>query len=355
MKCISNWVQITTRLDGIAARLVACSPDIGLLTPRAKAHLVASFLRANNLLGIEPGRDYHSLEHNFLGFALDDPEHNSLPLISAAIYCYTAQRVGLNAQPCGFPFHVHVIVIPPAGLEMDGSVADSDSVGKPMYIDPFHSEGETPISDLENQLNLLGTPSHRKAALLRESLTSDIVLRCGKNILFSVQHTAHLLGPYLPPVDVTSARYAAFWASMLLRGPSRSPELSYYLPKLLEIVITEFPSDAYLIEKFVLPLFRGMPEYDNIRDKLHVMLTVDGFPKQPQLRTSGCEGVLYRVGQVFCHRRYNYRAVITGWDPECGATEQWKRIMGIDRLQAKGHQSFYHVLYVVNFLDEGVV
>ena len=341
---LSNGVtQIASQLDEIAVCLLACHPDIDILTPRGKALVVASFLRANNLIGIEQGRQYHSLEHNFLGFALTDPEHNSLPLISAAIYCCVAQKFGLDAHPCGFPFHVHVIVKPPATLDMDGGPADDPA--ERMYIDPFRSDREIPVSDLENQLNFLGTPGDGKAALLGESSTSDIVLRCSKNIQNSIQH--ELPNLHTATVDVASARYAAFWASMVLGGSSRGMELQTYLPLLLEMVVSEFPSDVYLIEKSVLPLFEGMPEYDIILNFLQVMRTVDGLPKQPQWRpTSEDDGVLYRVGQMFRHRRYNYRAVITGWDPECGAPEQWKRRMGIDQLRAKSHQSFYHALYV---------
>ena len=282
-----------------------------------------------------------------MGFALTDPGHNSLPLISAAIYCYTAQIVGLNARPCGFPFHVHIIVKPPEGLDMDGGIADDSADPNPLYIDPFRSDRETPVSDLENQLNFLGTPNDRKTAFLGASLTSGIVLRCSKNILNSIRHAAELPDLHVVPVDITCARYAALWASLLLAGPYRTLALQSYLPLLLEMVVTEFPSDVYLVEQFVLPLFEDSPEYNIILNYLHVMQTVDGLPKQPQRRTTEHDGVLYRVGQVFRHRRYDYRAVITGWDPECGAPEQWKRRMGVDRLRAKSHQSFYHVLYVL--------
>ncbi|TQB69907.1 hypothetical protein MPDQ_001268 [Monascus purpureus] len=336
--------EISAKLRGIVTELLACNPDIELLTPRVKALLVASFLRENNLTGIESGRDYHCLEHNFLGFALSDPGHNSLPLISAAIYCYVAQNLGLNARPCGFPFHVHVIVIPPSGLDMDGNKLEDGILGQPLYMDPFRSDRETPISDLENQLNFLGASSVEKANFLGESLTSEIVLRCGKNILNSVEQISQLPNPHLVPVDVASARYAAFWSSMLFTGASRPMDLRNYLPWLMEIVVTEFPSDVYLIEKHILPLFQGMLEYDDILDGLHVMQAVDGLPKQVRRRTVRNKTVLYRIGQVFQHRRYGYRAIITGWDAECGASEQWMRTMNIDQLQASSHQSFYHVL-----------
>lgn len=339
-----NKMQITIRLDEIVAQLINCNPDIELLSPRAKARLIASYLRVNNLTGIESGREYHCLEHNFLGIALNDPGHNSLPLISAAVYCYVAQRLGLNARPCGFPFHVHVIVMPPLGLDMDGNVTDDAVRGEPMYMDPFRSERETSISDLRSQLNFLGASSAEQATFLGESLTSEIVLRCGKNILNSVQQMSQLPSMHLAPVDVASAKYAALWSSMLLTGPTRPMHLRHHLPWLMEIVVTEFPSDVYLVEQYLLPLFQDMLEYEDVLDSLHVMRAVDGIPKRAQRRTTEHKDIRYRIGQVFRHRRYGYRAIVTGWDAECGAGERWMRRMGIDHLQAGRHQSFYHVL-----------
>ncbi|THC87851.1 hypothetical protein EYZ11_012705 [Aspergillus tanneri] len=207
---------------------------------------IASCLRGDNLMGIGAGREYHSLEHNFLGVALNDSEHNSLPLISAAIYCYVAQRLGLNARPC--------------------------------------------------------------------------------------------------LVDIDSAKYAAVWSAVLLTDPSQPAASRHHLPWLMELFATEFPSDAFLIEEYVAPLFLGMREHDHILESLHVMRAVDEMPKQIKRRALHNGSIKYQIGQVFRHRRYDYKAVITGWDIECDAGDQWVRQMGIDRLQHGRHQSFYHVL-----------
>ncbi|KAL2219023.1 Hemimethylated DNA-binding protein YccV like-domain-containing protein [Thermoascus aurantiacus ATCC 26904] len=336
--------DITGKLDRIVAELVAENPDIESLTPRGRALAVASYLRRKNLTGIESGREYHSLEHNFLGIALSDPGHNSLPLISAAIYCYVSQSLGLNARPCGFPFHVHVIIMPPPGLDMDGNVLDDGSQGEPMYMDPFRSSTETPVSDLQSQLNFLGASDLEQSTYLGESLTSEIVLRCGKNILNSIQQMSHTPTLRQTSIDVVSAKYAGLWSSMLFAGPSRPMELRQHLPWLMELFATDFPSDIYLIEQYIVPLFQGLIEYEHLLESLHVMRAVDEIPKQVRRRTSEHKNVRYRIGQVFRHRRYNYIAVITGWDAECGAGEQWIRRMGVDRLRDGRHQSFYHVL-----------
>lgn len=56
------------------------------------------------------------------------------------------------------------------------------------------------------------------------------------------------------------------------------------------------------------------------------------------------ENVRYRVGQVFYHRRYQYYAIIVGWDAKCAASEQWIDQMRVDSLPQGREQSFYHVL-----------
>lgn len=312
-------------------------PDIYQFTPRDKARAIASYLRGNDLTGIGPGREYHCLEHNFLGIALKEPGHNSLPLVSATIYCYVAQRFGLHAQPCGFPFHVHVIVRPPDGISMDGKTLD-ETEGDPIYMDPFRSDRETPVADLQGQLNFLGASAVERSSLLGESLTSDIILRCSKNILNSVRRMSQRPGS-LNSVDAASATYAALWSSMLLSHSSQPAELRHHLPWLMELFATEFPFDTFLIERFIAPLFHGMVEHEHILKHLHVMRAVDNLPRQAKRRASCTAIIKYRIGQVLRHRRYKYRAAIIGWDVETDNSEHL-----VDRLEGGRHHSFYHIL-----------
>ncbi|KAE8348319.1 Hemimethylated DNA-binding protein YccV like-domain-containing protein [Aspergillus coremiiformis] len=336
--------EITNKLDDIVEQLSSLCPTSSMSTSRDKARAIAVYLRSNNLTGIQPDREYHCLEHNFLGFALNDPQHNSLPLVSAVIYCHVARRLGLNARPCGFPFHVHVIVKPPLGFDVDGNILGSGVYGDPIYMDPFRSDKETPVANLQNQLSYLGASTLEQSTFLGESQTSEIVLRCSKNILNSVQRISQFSCVNIVPIDTVSARYAALWSTMLLSESSRPEEFRHHLPWLMELFATEFPSDINLVEQYVVPMFRGLLEYEHILESLRVMRAVDEIPKQVKKRSSGSCNVKYRIGQVFQHCRYDYRAIITGWDTECDAGEQWMRRMGVDRLQGGRHQSFYHVL-----------
>lgn len=333
--------QVQEALSALVAQFTESHPDLDLLSSRKKALELASWLHANNFTGIEPGREYHSLEHNFLGVALKSPGHNSLPLVSAAIYCYAARKLGLDAQPCGFPFHVHVIVTPASGFDMDGNAMVGAERGPPMYLDPFRGARETPVSDLRDQLVFLGASATEQLEFLGASSCSDTVLRCSKNILNSIHSASHQPDIHATSADVVSAKYAALWSSMLLSGDMRPMDLRHQLPWLLELFATDFPSDIFLVEQYIVPLFH---EHEHILESLHVMRVADEIPKQVHRRSSEEKEIRYKVGQVFRHRRYHYNAIITGWDSECDAEERWMRRMGIDRLQAGRHQSFYHVL-----------
>jgi F-box protein 21 len=80
--------------------------------------------------------------------------------------------------------------------------------------------------------------------------------------------------------------------------------------------------DASLIEQYIIPHYHPLPGVDtyNIQETIRVVKAADQTPKQVRSRANPAaqENVKYKVGQVFRHKRYNYQAVITGWDMECG-------------------------------------
>ena len=307
------------------------------------------------MTGIQGDAHYHDLQNNFIGIALQDDNHPSLPLMSVAIYCCIAKRLGIDAHPCGFPFHVLAIVKPLPGLTMDGhDVQPGAEAPTPMYMDPFRSSEETDPNDLKAQLQSLGIPLSHHPELLDASPTDEIVRRSAKNIITSVQTFPRHNGP--GPRSATSsfpdhegAFYAALWALMLLPDGSHysaGVQRARYLHFILERLEKQTVMDVGLIEKHILPLIEDPTQYEGLLDNIRVMRSGDRMPKQIKARNTRDtrEGVKYRVGQVFHHKRYHYQAVITGWDVECAATPDWMDHMGIHTLSKGQHQSFYHVL-----------
>ncbi|XP_033747124.1 F-box only protein 21-like [Pecten maximus] len=65
----------------------------------------------------------------------------------------------------------------------------------------------------------------------------------------------------------------------------------------------------------------------------------------PKKRSDGNnQKMLFSVGQVMCHKKYNYMCVIYGWDQKCEASKEWIHQMGVHTLPNKQHQPFYNVL-----------
>jgi len=299
-----------------------------------------------------------------MGIALFDDDHPSLPLISTALYCCVAKRLGLDARPCGFPFHVYTVVAPPHGFDLNGSrLPVGAKPARFMYMDPFRSTEETPPTDLQAQLRQIGVSSTSHTHVMGPAPTPEMVLRSSRNILTSVQdaHRNTMVArnggndrgsqSNLFP-DLESAFYGALWACLLLGispggdGPVVAMvQRRNFLPHIVEQFETHFPTDASLIERYIVPLFQNFGEYAQLRDAVRVMRAGDSMPKQIKTRNNNhSKDVRHSVGQVFQHKRYSYVAVITGWDVECSAGARWEAQMRVHELPRGRNQSFYHVL-----------
>ncbi|KAF6219304.1 hypothetical protein HO133_005129 [Letharia lupina] len=343
-----DFHDVATRLDGIAQQYCSENPENMDQSPQQKAIALAEFLRQHDLTGISSNSHYHDLQNNFIGIALQDGPHPSLPLVSVAIYCCVAQRLGIDAQPCGFPFHVLAIIKPSPGRTLDGRHTDPGTSSEPMYMDPFRSSQEVYVKDLRAQLQSLGISPANFPELLGASSTAEIIRRCAKNIITSLQAIPrdHSAGHSYPDVD--GAFYAAVWAVLLLpeggtitAGAQRANCLSH----ITELIEKYFLTDTWLIEKYIPPMIEDRIQHEQSRNTIRVIRTTDHMPKTVKDRTSdSVRNVQYKVGQIFHHKRYHYKAVITGWDVECAATDDWMAHMRVHELPGGKHQGFYHVL-----------
>ncbi|KAL9031095.1 MAG: hypothetical protein Q9196_000858 [Gyalolechia fulgens] len=342
--------EISALLDGVAQSIRLEHVEILEATPRRKAQLIAGYLRKKELTGVVDNSQYHNLRNNFIGLALQSGGQAALPLISVGIFCSVGKRLGLVAEPCGFPFHVYAIVRPQAGFTLDGRSLEEQSQSQPMYMDPFRSDKEVFRSDLEAQLKTMGVPTAEHEMYLGVSSTADMVRRTARNIIGSIQATPNIRNigvsndSTFPESD--SSLYSALWALLLLPEDHAAPlQRARSLPYILDNIEKQFTFDIRLVEMYMLPLFEGSQYLDELRDALRVMRAGDSMPKQVKSRTPDIsKNVHFTIGRVFRHKRYNYQGVITGWDVECAAGETWMSQMGVDQLSRGRHQSFYHVL-----------
>lgn len=317
---------------------------------------IAKYLRNKNLVGVASESSYHDLQNNFISLALQDGQHPSLPLISVAIYCSVAQVLGVNAVPCGFPLHVHAIVKPIHGLDLNGRALTPGKIPLPMYMDPFRSDQEIVVDHLEAQLISMGIPHSVYERLLDASPIEEIVRRTARNIIASIQtasqplhrngHLQPLANATLPSTEY--AYYAALWALVLLPDPdSAAPRArsDRYLAHLKQFMESHFPLDLGLFTLYLLPDFQGHDRYGWLCDQISTLRASDSASRQVKRRSPAITGhVKYRIGQVFHHRRYDYQAVVTGWDKQCEMGEDWIGQMRVDELPKGRYQSFYHVL-----------
>ncbi|KAI9707265.1 MAG: hypothetical protein M1836_000225 [Candelina mexicana] len=362
-----DFEETASHLDSLARDIRLSCPTWEDLSTRSKAIAIAAYLRAKNLTGVNSDDSYRDLQNNFIGIALRAEGHPSIPLISVAIFCSIAERLGLNARPCPFPWHIYAIVHPPKGTTLEGRITESlqARMEDSMYLDPFRSSEEVLLGDLRARLSRMGEPYSTHHQYIRDSSLAELVHRMGKNIMASVEvfhgraiaQNQNARAQYVSSAtafpDMESASYGALWALMLFGGHSNGgdPDAASALrnqlrPYILEHVETHFPGDVLLVEQHIMPFFQGLPQAEGLFNTIRAMRAGDMMPKQVIRRANKDVGdpVKHKVGQVFQHKRYDYQAVITGWDIECGAGEQWMQQMQVDKLSKGRHQSFYHAL-----------
>jgi len=349
-----DFDEVSAHLDQLAEGIRTADPEFLDRSPRLQAIAVAEYLRDHHLMGITRGiAQYHDLQNNFIGIALQDEDHPSLPLITVSIFCCVAKRLGLDAQPCGFPFHVHAIIKPNTGRDLDGHAVEPGAEMLPMFMDPFRSSLETDVQGLKSQLQSLGISSSDHAELLDASSVEEIVRRSAKNIITSVQTIPRHNGgrPISSPLsfpETESAFYAALWALILLPDGNRHQagvQRARYLHFIVERLEKQTLMDVGLVQQQILPLIEDGDQHRDLLDTIRVIRTADRKRKQLKDRTPETrKSVQCNIGQVFHHKRYHYTAVITGWDVECAAGADWMTHMNVHALSRGQHQSFYHVL-----------
>lgn len=285
--------------------------------------------RSQDLTGLKhPERDYRNLRNCLIGQALRHEDHESIPIISCAIYCALAQRIGLDAQCCNFPGHIHVVVTAPEGSNLDSGSAGDAGTPDRMYIDPFGLDEEVPIERLRALLSRFGGPEDPNIErAVQPARAIAIINRIGANMsqtwatateqqdnpsseLFSL-----LCGSSTQ--NLVACLYASMWAALTLTHPDTWAELDFFLTRYSR----SFPEDAWLVEKFLVPRqphrrvhvgrhANTVGAWDPLRNNQYL----DMQAAWPVRRNKeGEDNVPFRIGQVFRHKRYQWLGVITGW------------------------------------------
>ncbi|KAF5003396.1 hypothetical protein FDECE_10053 [Fusarium decemcellulare] len=328
--------DIADILDAKAAEFRESTPDINELTTRQKALALNRWLRMNNLTGLQhPERNYRNLRNCLIGQALRHEDHDSIPIISSAIFCCIAERLGLHAQCCAFPTHVHAIVFAEQGKTLDGApIAQPSASLERMYLDPYSSSEEVPMADLQAMLSQFGWQTSTDVFLSPVTPVA-IAMRTARNIRATAARVIEARDEADPELtqlitgndtsNIDAALYSALWASLLLT-PVDSFEWDEVLEPFLNRFAKSWHEDAWLVEKYIFPLYdrfgpfrerfiRNNPRrWDDPREVLGLVDELDELaPPVFRRNTERRQPVLYKIGQVFKHRRYGWIGAVNGW------------------------------------------
>ncbi|KAI0409358.1 hypothetical protein F4802DRAFT_546302 [Xylaria palmicola] len=376
--------EICGLLDDIAARFRAASPQLDQATTRAKAIGLAQWLHANNLTGLNDGETYRYLRNCLIGRALRDDQHPSLPIISCAIYSALASRSGFEAYPCALPNHVHAVVLSPPGVSLNGEALPPEQAGTQltMFLDPYGSDEEIPIDQIQDALNRIGIVSNHED-ILKPTSTDMIVMRTAQNIRASFTSFRTIdrpLSQLIPMIELNRgdwarnlqpALYSMIWASIMM-VPILPPndevrwDWQQDVRDLLTYFYEYFPEDSWLIEKYVCPMYDSFVHRQanwelpskRVRDQIRDIRRVDASVRAPRRRSdlAGEIRVRFRVGQVFKHRRYDYHGIIIGWTTEgAGGIANWDESSSSRDLWQGHSEPYYRCMVGTDGSDHHII
>ena len=332
----NNLKQILQSFDSLAEQFRQDHPGVADMPTRQKALKLVGWLRAKNLTGLHaPDRNYYNLRNCFIGHALSEEDHPSLPLISSAIFCCVAERLGMESGCCSFPSHVHASVLAPPGYTLDGDEKDTGAQRETMYLDPYGSDYEVTLSDLRLKLVEFGWTQGTEAFLVASPIPA-IVQRMSNNIKNAYNMVQSLpeddpaavemkrLRAGYPELNVEATMYAAVWADIMMKKTTNF-HWDANLPSFLHRFAIGWAEDAWIVEKYLLPLYedfvnrqpigRRRDDWENVRTILDTVRNLD--QRRPEISRRYTQEiqtrVLYKIGQVFRHKRYGYIGIINGW------------------------------------------
>ncbi|KAJ3979313.1 Hemimethylated DNA-binding protein YccV like-domain-containing protein [Lentinula detonsa] len=246
----------------------------------------------------------------------------TIPLSLVHIFVSIAQSLGVASSPVAFPVRVLVHISVP-NPEVDD-----------FYVDVFGSESILSMREIPTLLARQGIQADNMMHYISPCGAASMLLRGSRNILSSLN---------IPDTPLSLIRPSALLALtifVLLTGGAGGRVV-------YQLISQADPLDcATFISEALIPILDGTGRVqDDLR--LGCQKTLDEeviIAQEIRLRSSDNKVVQHFVGMLFEHRRYNYRALITGWDSVCQASESWIREMKVLDLPRGRDQPFYHVV-----------
>lgn len=311
-----DWV--CHRLDAMAAEFRNEYRQFNTWSTRQQALALVQWLRGKKgfmgLPMLTGESHYRNLRNCLIGHALSEDDHNSLPIISCAIFQQLATRLGLHADLVSYPGHVHVSVQPPTGFDADGNLLSSptSNPGR-IYFNPHGSSDEVSKALLRHRLVEVGWQGNPDTVLEPASIPETIT-RTGNNIVATYNMATtlpdtHPAQPALrhlraghPSLNLEAAKYSYMWASIMMAGVT-TPFWAVQVSTFLSHVLARYhQEDMWIVEKYLRPAYNRWRETQpNVLDnhvterELHYVLN--------SLRNLDNREVTRRIGGI--HRTSN--------------------------------------------------
>lgn len=288
------------------------------MSAREKALALNSWLRYENFTGITNRSDFYNLRNSLIGQAIRHEDHNSNPNISSAVFCSIAGRVGIHAQCFLAPMMVHVIVLAPDGHSLDGAASITRDF---MFLDPWGSEREVPLADLEELTARFGLAvesliNSGTVALVTERTSNNIESCCVQNLQNTqAPRVARLLKGH-DVVNLYACLYSVKWIRVLFSQPY-TLLWNQRVADLLRFAVQNWPEDSWFIQEYAKtlpPINVVQPALSQLEAFRRNIIAADQAPISEYQDTLSASRVApFKVGQVFSHRRFGWIGVITGF------------------------------------------
>ncbi|KZT75034.1 hypothetical protein DAEQUDRAFT_18423 [Daedalea quercina L-15889] len=272
---------------------------------------------------IADGDDFYNPLNQFPHAFMRTESRKTIPMGLVYVYASVARRLGIRASPTNYPGKVlcHIDPIDPEQNEMLFDVC-----GQSLPI-IFTSR------DLRQVLVDIGLRPDMPAEIIRPCKVGTILHRAAANTIIAVRWNQRRSGGAFTENQAWCS-YAAFCISL-------------FQPQDMQIssqIIDCKPLDAMAVLNDVVgPALNPLARESLTRQCEKLVEEDEEFARTVWPRT-GERPVLFFVGLIVQHAKYEYAGCIIGWHPMCLAKEDLSPVMEVQRLARGWDQPFYWVL-----------
>ncbi|KAH9836946.1 uncharacterized protein C8Q71DRAFT_756197 [Rhodofomes roseus] len=325
-KHISSWLGMLAhdcrvQLTAGGIELDPVSPDYDLPS------LVVRLRETLRGMGfcIAEGDDFYNPLNQFPHAFMRTESRKTIPMGLVYVYTSVARKLGIRASPTNYPGKVlcHIDPIDPEQNEM---LFDVCGQSQPLI---FTSR------DLRQMLVDIGLRPDMPAEIIRPCKVGTILHRAAANTIIAVRWNQRRAAGSLTENHAWCS-YAAFCISLLQSQDNQA----------LSQNMDSKPLDALAVLNDVVCPALNPPAREILAKHCEKLVETDEEFARTVWPRTGERSVMYFVGLIVQHKKYEYAGCIIGWHPMCLAKEDLSPVMEVQRLTRGWNQPFYWVVSV---------